>query len=297
MQILIFLQQHVSAIFNTLFIFGPAVMKTFILTSILLCSFCLPTHSETLDIQVMADFVPQDGGNPKNEATKFLLAAATELGDEISLRFIPASRLREWQQLSKMNNACLYNKLKTPEREAHAVFSQYPIMAFPPNKLVVFNKPTIPDSITLVQAIFHYDLTIGIVKGRSYSEEIDQFVRLNDEHFFILDGARNAPRLGQMLFQNKIDAVLEYQTIFSNRYKRAQDLSSIRYISLKPEKVAVFGYIACSPTEVGKQAVALFDKALKTEKIRTLISERLMTLFHEGENTQIVNAFNAAFEH
>ena len=272
-------------------------MKTFSFTSILLLCIFLPVHSETLDIQVMADFVPQDGGNPENEATTFLLAAAAELGDEISLHFIPASRLREWQQLRKMNNVCLYNKLKTPEREAHAVFSQYPLMAFPSNKLVVFNKPTIPDAITLLQAIYYYDLTIGGTKGRSYSEEIDKFVRLNDEHFFILDGATNAPRLGQMLFQNKIDAVLEYQTVFSNRYKRFPGLSSIRYISLKPEKAAVFGYIACSPTEVGKQAIALFNKALKTEKVRTLISERLMELFHEGENTQIVNAFNAAFEH
>ncbi|MCF2902277.1 ABC transporter substrate-binding protein [Pseudoalteromonas sp. SYSU M81236] len=272
-------------------------MKTLTFTLILFCCISLPTHSETLNIQMMADFIPQDGGNPENEATTFLLAAAAELGDEISLHFIPASRLREWQQLSKMNNVCLYNKLKTPDREAQAVFSQYPLMAFPANKLVVFNKPKIPDSITLLQAINDFNLTIGIIKGRSYSEEIDNFIRLDDEHFFMLEGATNAPRLGQMLFQNKIDAVLEYQTVFNNRYKRAPGLSHIRYISLKPEKAALFGYIACSPTEVGKQAVALFDKALKTEKVRTLITQRLMALFHEGENTQIVNAFNAAFEH
>lgn len=272
-------------------------MKTLIFALILLCCICLPSHSETLDIQIMADFVPQNGGNPENEATTFLLAAAAEIGDEISLHFIPASRLREWQQLSKMNNVCLYNKLKTPEREVHAVFSQYPLMAFPANKLVIFNKPTIPNSITLLQAIYYYNLKIGITKGRSYSKEIDDFIRLNNAHFFSLEGATNAPRLGQMLFQNKIDAVIEYQGIFSRRFKRVQDIEKIRYISIKPQQGAAFGYIACSPTNAGKQAIALFDKALKTKKVRTLISERLMALFPEGENTQIVNAFNAEFEH
>ena len=39
------------------------------------------------------------------------------------------------------------------------------LMAFPSNKLVVFNKPTIPDAITLLQAIYYYDLTIGVTKG------------------------------------------------------------------------------------------------------------------------------------
>ncbi len=271
-------------------------MKLHLITALILTCITVVGHSEPLNIKVMADFIPQIGDNPQNEATRLLLTVAGELSDEISLQFIPASRLREWQQLSKMHDVCLYNKLKTPAREAVAVFSKYPLMAFPTNKLIVFNKPNLPNEITLNQAIYHYGLTIGVTRGRSYSAEIDKFIHLNQKHFFSLEGATNAPRLGYMLFQNKIDAVIEYQNIFASRYQRAPELSKVKYILIKPHKSIAFGYIACSPSATGKQAIALFNNALKSSKVRNTISKRLMEIFPEDENILIVKAFKAEFE-
>jgi len=265
-------------------------------TILLLCIYSVPVNSEPLHVKIMTDFIPQADGSPENEATEFVLAAATELGNKISLQFVPGSQLQDWKQLSQLPDVCLLNKLKTPEREASAIFTRYPLMAFPENKLIVFNKPTLPNSISLTDAVNYYDLTIGVTSRRSYSAKIDDFIKRHEEHFFKVDGAANAIQLGYMLFENKIDAIFEYKSMFIHRYQRAHGIDKIRYLTIEPSEPAAFGYIACSPSPQGKQAIALFEHALQTEKIKTLISTRLMELFPAPDNTLIVDAFNAAYK-
>lgn len=275
-------------------------MKTYSLVFLILFNLAFlssTANSEPLEIKVMDDFIPQANGKPRNEATIFLLEAIKEIQNEINIQFVPASRLREWKQLSMLPDVCLYNKLKTPEREANALFTRYPIMAFPANRLIVFNMPTLPDSLSLEKAINDYDLTIGVTSGRSYSADIDTFIKNNEKHFFKLEGATNASRLGQMLFQNKIDAIIEYRDVFINRYQRAARTDKIRYLTIEPDQAAVFGYIACSPSPQGRQAIALFDRALQSERVKTLISKRLSELFPAPEQKVIIEAFNNAYVH
>ena len=271
-------------------------MKILTFTVALFC-LVLSAKAEVIRIQVLADFNPLERVYPENIATQFILAAASEVNDELSLKFIAASQAREWYELQKKEDVCLYNKLKTSERESNSIFSRYPIMASPAIKIIIYDKPNIPNTMTLYEAIYYYNLTIGITNKRSFSENIDNFIQQNEEHFFTLEGARSVPRLGAMLFQRKIDAVLDYSGRFALRFQNSPDLNKVRYITISDYETAVFGYIACSPSEIGKQAIDLFDKALKSSKVRKFISQRLMKLFPEGENTHIVNAFNAEFEH
>ncbi|MBB1301604.1 ABC transporter substrate-binding protein [Pseudoalteromonas sp. SR44-8] len=248
-----------------------------------------------LKVQIMTDFAPQINDDSQNIATRFMLDIEKQLNGAIALNFIPASRLREWQQLHAMKDVCLYNKTKTPERIENALFNTYPIMAFPANRLVVYNHPELPENISLNDAVNKYDLTIGIASGRSYGHEIDDYIAKHNESFMVLGGTTSAYRLSQMLFQNKFDAIIEYSAVFISRHSEDTRIANIRYLSVDKTQQAVFGYIACSQSELGKQAIALFDQALQTQAVQQIILQSHSQIFAPPEQALMLSALQDAF--
>ena len=255
----------------------------------------LAMAKKPLKVQIMTDFASQIDDDPLNIATRFMLDIEKQLKGAIALNFIPASRLREWQQLHTMKNVCLYNKTKTPERLENALFSTYPIMAFPANRLVVYNHPELPENISLNDAVNKYNLTIGIASGRSYGHEIDNYITKHPKSFMSLGGTTGAYRLSQMLFQNKFDAVIEYRSVFTSRHGTDPSTENIRYLSLDDTNQTVFGYIACSQSEQGKQVIALFDQALQTPEIQKIIISSHTQIFAPPEQALILHALQDAF--
>ncbi|WP_054203882.1 MULTISPECIES: hypothetical protein [Pseudoalteromonas] len=250
----------------------------------------------TLHIKIMTDFAPQLDNSPQNIATGMMLKLEQQLNGAVSLTFIPASRLREWQQLHKFTDVCLYNKVKNPEREKNALFNRYPIMAFPSNRLVVLNHPELPKDITLSDAINKHKLTIGITKGRSYGEKIDAFIAANSDAFMPLPGTTSALRLSHMLFQNKIDAIIEYSAVFISRHSKDPRMSNIRYLTINKVEQAIFGYIACSPSKEGKKAINLFDTALQEPSIFKDIIDVHKAAFPHTEQAVLIRALEKAYK-
>ena len=255
----------------------------------------LATAKKPLKVQIVTDFAPQISGDSQNIATQFMLDIEKQLNGAISLNFIPASRLREWQQLHTMQDVCLYNKTKTPERLKNALFNQYPIMAFPANRLVVYNHPELPENISLDDAIKKYQLIIGITAGRAYGSEIDSYISKHPDSFMTLAGTTSAFRLSQMLFQNKLDAIVEYSAVFISRHGKDPRTANIRYLSLDNSNKAVFGYIACSQSEQGQQAISLFDQALQTPEIQQVIINSHKQTFAAPEQALLIKALKDAF--
>ncbi|MDQ9091731.1 ABC transporter substrate-binding protein [Pseudoalteromonas haloplanktis] len=268
-----------------------------IILSVLLA--VIPTLAEAkkpLKVQIMTDFAPQVDGDSHNIATQFMLDIEKQLNGAIALNFIPASRLREWQQLHTLQDVCLYNKAKTPERLNNALFSHYPIMAFPANRLVVYNHPELPQSVSLEDAINKYKLIIGITSGRAYGSEIDDYIRKHPDSFMTLAGTTSALRLSQMLFQNKVDAIIEYSAVFVSRHGKDPRTTDIRYLSVENSNQAIFGYIACSRSDQGQQAIALFDQALQSASLQQAIITSHEHTFVPPEQTLLINALKSAFK-
>ncbi|MGO2372144.1 MAG: ABC transporter substrate-binding protein [Pseudoalteromonas prydzensis] len=255
----------------------------------------LASAQKPLKVQIMTDPASHIKDDPLNIAAKYMLDIEKQLNGAIALNLIPASRLREWQQLHAMKDVCLYNKTKTPERQQNALFNTYPIMAFPANRLVVYNHPELPDSISLNDAINTYKLTIGIISGRSYGSEIDNYIAKHPDSFITLGGTTSAYRLSQMLFQNKFDAIIEYSAVFISRHGNNPKAANIRYLSVDKTKQAMFGYIACSQSEQGKKAIALFDQALQSPEIQKIILDSHQKMFAPPEQARMQNALKDAF--
>lgn len=272
--------------------FAVGIIVSFLLASTPLFA----TAKKPLKVQIMTDFASQINNDPLNIANTFMLDIEKQLNGAIALNFISASRLREWQQLHTMKDVCLFNKTKTPERLQNAFFNTYPIMAFPANRLVVYNHPELPDSISLNDAINTYKLTIGITSGRSYGHEIDDYIAKHPNSFITLGGTTSAYRLSQMLFQNKFDAIIEYSAVFMSRHGNDPKAANVRYLSVDKTTQAVFGFIACSQSEQGKQAIALFDQALQTPEIQQIIINSHKQIFAPPEQSLMVGALQDAFE-
>ncbi len=246
-------------------------------------------------IQIVSDFIPENNKADKNIANKIMLTIGERISPATVLEFIPASRLREWKQLQTMPDVCLYNKVKNSEREQSAFFNQYPIMAFPGNRLVIYNHPELSQDITLEEVIQKHKFLIGISAGRSYGKHIDQFIASHPDNFVDINGDKSSRRLHEMLFQNKLDAILEYTTVLKERFKNDPRIEKTRFLSIDEESHAVFGYLACSRSEQGKLNIATFDKVLKETTMQNQIIKLHQQLFTDPERSLLISALKAKF--
>ncbi|MCQ8878498.1 hypothetical protein NQT69_10845 [Pseudoalteromonas shioyasakiensis] len=246
-------------------------------------------------IQIVSDFIPEDNKADRNIANKIMLTIGEELSPDTSLEFIPASRLRAWKQLKTMPDVCLYNKVKNDERQHSAFFNQYPIMAFPANRLVIYNHPELPQNLTLEDVIQKHKFLIGISAGRSYGKNIDQYITSHPDSFINIAGETSSRRLHKMLFQNKLDAILEYTAVLKDRFKNDPRIDKVRFLSIDEESHAVFGYLACSRSEQGKLNIAAFDKVLKQTSMQDQIIKLHQQVFSEPERSLLISALKAKF--
>ncbi|MDP2636827.1 ABC transporter substrate-binding protein [Pseudoalteromonas sp. 1_MG-2023] len=263
----------------------------------ILTSWQLIAEPKPYTVQLMTDFAPQLGGDPQNIATVHMLALEKALKGKIKLQFAPASRMREWQQLHAFEDVCLYNKVKNPERMQNAIFTRYPIMAFPANRLIVLNNPELPKNLSLFDAVNKYHLTIGITSGRSYGHVIDQYIDEHPESFLSLPGTTSAARLSKMLFEKKVDAIIEYSAVFISRHGKDTRIKSASYLTIENANDAIFGYIACSKSEQGQKVTELFDSALQTKKIQQQIINAHAEVIPEPEKELILQALITQFKH
>lgn len=262
----------------------------------ILTSWLLTAEPKPYTVQLMTDFAPQLGDDPQNIATVHMLAIEKVLKGKLTLQFAPASRMREWQQLHTSEDVCLYNKVKKPERMKNAIFTRYPIMAFPANRLIVLNRPELPVSLSLSDAVNKHKLTIGITSGRSYGHLIDKYIDEHPESFLSLPGTTSAYRLSKMLFENKVDAIIEYSAVFISRHEKDMQTNSALYLTIENANDAIFGYIACAKSEQGQKVIELFDSALQTKQIQQQIINAHSEVFPEPEKELIIQALITQFK-
>lgn len=89
------------------------------------------------------------------------------------------------------------------EREKVAIFSTLPLIVYATNRLIL-NKPlSVPQPVSF-QHILSLGLTIGVVKGRNYGEQLDSVIAENTDRLYLGAGSNKAERLEVMLKQGQI---------------------------------------------------------------------------------------------
>ncbi|KAF1065832.1 MAG: hypothetical protein GAK45_02094 [Pseudomonas citronellolis] len=176
---------------------------------------------------------------------------------------VPANYLRIEQDLRKQDNACFAGFLKTPERERHFVFSQAYRIMLPIELLVPSSRPgltTAEGRIDLRALLDGGHFRLGVLGGRRYGPHIDSILDDYSEDRVVyrryaedqLDGL-----LGMMATPSRgVDGVLAYPNEVAYR-ARALGLpaQAIAHYPLLGGPAYQLGYIACSDSAVGRQAI------------------------------------------
>ncbi|NTS78718.1 hypothetical protein HR060_17895 [Catenovulum sp. SM1970] len=221
----------------------------------------------------------------------------SQLSQEIAFDFSLVSRQREWSLLAKQPDICLFNKVKNEEREQLGLFTAAPITAFPPNRLVVFNNKQIKDNISLKQAIFDYQLQIGFVSGRSYGQGLDPLLAYYGNEMTMIEGEFSAPRLRQMFTKGKLDAIIEFTSVFMTDHQvDASFLKKVNFYQIASAKNYVFGHIVCSQSEIGQKVIAGLNRQLSSRSVQKFIMKQHANVFPKTEGLRVKEALMRSFE-
>lgn len=219
-------------------------------------------QAENLAVTLLSDSFNEQGLAEGDIATQLLFDAHESIANKVTLTIIPSSPKREWHKLASEDNVCLYNKTKNNEREAIGVFSKRPLLAFPPNRLVTRKQTEIPDALSIDDAINKYQLSVGIINGRSYGKPLDTAIAKHKHKMIVLEGSTGVTRLRKMLISGRLDAIIEYWPSILVSTVEKEHLDNLQVHVLHDATQFTFGYLVCSQSIIGKRVIDLFDEVM-----------------------------------
>lgn len=213
--------------------------------------------------------------------------------NEIEMSFKQSRREWEWLLLQRNDNVCLYNKIVTAERQQSSKYSKYPIIAFPSNRLILHKKDVFPEVVSLKEIIHDAKLQIGYVEGRSYGEVIDRQIEKYKAQMIAISGNFSTDRLREIFSDNKIDGLIGYTLSFKkdlDHTKPSVQISTHQILNTKP---FIYGYIACSDSDIGKKAIKFFDEAILKKGVQEYIIAEHLRVFPSVEGKRLIEHLNS----
>ncbi|MBU2881497.1 hypothetical protein KO525_08895 [Psychrosphaera sp. B3R10] len=178
---------------------------------------------------------------------------------EYKFKKLNASLHRSLKFIEQKNeNSCIRNLRKNHRRESLLLFS-HPQTIFlglkaylSPRASSLFtgsiNEPT-----DIYEFITQNNFILGVDKERSYNSKINaQIFRIPKQNRYVKGGRESEERMAQMLFSNRIDVWLEYQTVMEVYKEQYLGDNQILSFSVIGADDFVTGHIACKKTEENK---------------------------------------------
>lgn len=258
-----------------------------------LFALAMSVSAAPISVKFVSDVLHPDQAEDLDMGFRILLTMRTqlELSQQLNAELIPASRLREWRELTTQPDVCLYNKVKTPERLKYAEFTSHPIVAFPPNRLVTHLGKNLPDRVSLQQLVDNKRFNIGVVEGRAYGNAIDNWLAQNTQKVTWISGKDAAKRLRMMFARGKFDAVIEYSATFMAEPEI--DTNKLSFHQLIESNEMVFGYIACARSDQGKAVIGMFNELMRDVSVQKMIVDSHYAEFFGQESRYVRDAISA----
>ncbi|MFD2167531.1 hypothetical protein ACFSJY_14875 [Thalassotalea euphylliae] len=235
-------------------------MKVFVMGLLLLCGMA---HGKSTNITIYSDSYNNNMISPQDLAGVLFEDVVKNVQDEFNVTFQNSSMKREWVALSQSDNVCLYNKRRTAEREQMGSFGKYPLLAFPPNRLITHADAQIPESVSLVATVDKWNLTIGIASGRSYGKRLDQAINKLPEHNVVMvEGSSASIRLREMMKTKRIDAFIEFWPTIVSVYPEEEARQLYNLHELIEATDFIFGHVVCSDSPLGDRFITRINEEM-----------------------------------
>ena len=240
--------------------------------------------SGSLSIVVVSDTLAMQSANSGDIATDILHQLDQQLKPVMNIEYRNVSRKREWKFLQDKRNVCLINKAKSPDREKIGIYSVSPIVLFPSNRFVFNRAHKLPLSLSLLEVVDSHKLLIAIVSGRVYGEPLDSQIRQRKEKLRTLEGLQSAARARDLLVKGRVDGIVEFTSSFLSQMASSQlPTDGYSFHTIKGSKPFLGGYIVCSASATGKQAIALFESAMNEPVLQESILNLHRSVFPTEE--------------
>jgi uncharacterized protein (TIGR02285 family) len=185
------------------------------------------------------------------------------------IKQVHAGLERSQQLLTNLSEGCVRNLVKNPTREQFFDFSLpetlfLGVKAYLSPRAATLVADTQVDTIELVNFAKQHKLVVGIDKERSYGFEIDaELAKLPAANKYVKEGIESEDRMARMLFSNRVDLLLEYQTvmdIFLSTYLTDDKLQSY-YVS--GAQRYVYSHLACKKTQNSSKLISEVNQLLR----------------------------------
>lgn len=233
-------------------------------------------------------------GNEEMEA----IALLTEFSDEqLSFDQEQVSMTRGWLELSKQQNSCMFNKIKTAERESVAHFSKYPISVYPPLRLIVMshNRDLFPKEFDLANFPADTHGQLGVVKDRAYGDFIDEKIKRNPHQYYIRGGMGSSNSLIKMLKAERVKGIIEYSEVVDAFLRDNNQSLDYQSIPIRHVTQPIYGYIVCSQGEKGKKVIAEIDRIMGLQSFQEAFIQMHADFFGEAEQAILIPELERVF--
>ncbi|MCC2615290.1 hypothetical protein LJ739_03430 [Aestuariibacter halophilus] len=280
-------------------------MNRLIYALALLFALVSPTQAETLywASKTMLSLQQSKADIFDLPGSTFRLLATDWPGMEVVI--ITANTVRAEQLLRKRDDVCTGNKLITEARKNDFLVSELPQTVFPGQRLYVRGTALTqwlsdqPQQTELsLQSLLSSGIrmTFGVNSDRSYGDRVDSLLNTLDDNITLWSrpGDGNSRGLVDMFLAGRVDAMLEYPTVFHHYKKLYPDVDQLtqhsRAISELPEVAG--GYIMCSKTDKGKQLMAAINARLKILSQQRRYLDVHLDWFPSALHSDIVDYYN-----
>jgi len=234
----------------------------------------------------------------KSIALKVLEALQKNSESPITIKYVVATHARAYQMVKKQLNYCMFNLIKTPERERFLLFSQQPISIYPPIRLITLPDSSLSNPFSFKQMNDAENFKIGIATGRSYGLIIDEILGRNKSHLYFNNQHNSTQSLMGMLAKKRIAGFLEYTSTMKDAYKGAESNQGVKFkaLAIEGNTKPAMGYLACSPSKAGKEIIDAIDKAFKLPNINDQYISLHRQYFGDQEAKLLFDTFDKILE-
>ncbi|WP_144210279.1 hypothetical protein [Shewanella donghaensis] len=233
-------------------------------------------------------------GNDEMEAISLL----TEFSDnQLTFEQQQVSMTRGWLELTKQQNSCMFNKIKTPERLSVANFSRFPISIYPPIRLIVLdkNRHFFEDDFDLANLPENTQGQIGIVKDRAYGVYLDKQIAKDPHQFYIRGGMDSSNKLIEMLEAERVLGIIEYTEVFDAYLREKKHQMPFQSIPIRHVDEPIYGYIACSKGDLGDNIINEINKVMQQQSFQESFIRMHSDFFGEQEKVILIPELEKVF--
>ena len=197
--------------------------------------------------------------------------------DDFNIRQRFANPARALNFIGQRNDACRGKSVYNEERAAIATYALQAHVVFPPLRIYMLaSHPRANQLLELLDAsedgflplsdILQVDpgLTLGLMRGRSYTRELDQAIDA-DQHsnqLWIRAVPDQASGLFDMLINERIDLTI-HTSVAVKRFIEMRDIEpELIVIPLREASDPLQGYFVCSQSATGERFLAAIDLAV-----------------------------------